>query len=162
MHIEKLMTRQVKWCKSEDTLEHAAQLMWDGDCGALPVCGPDGASHVVGIITDRDICMSALFQGKPLRELNVSSAMSSQVLTCTANQNVSDVEKAMRQVRVRRVPVVDGHGSLVGIVGLADLARAAAHDRTEPNKEITESEVGDTLAAICEPRVTQVPRWLAT
>jgi CBS domain-containing protein len=56
--------------------------MWDHDCGCLPVCGGDGATRVVGVITDRDICMHALFQSKPLQELRVSEGMAKQVQVC--------------------------------------------------------------------------------
>ena len=148
MQVEKLMTRQVKSCSPDDTLERAAQLMWDGDCGCLPVCVGNGINRVVGVITDRDICMSALFQGKSLHELQVSAAMAKQVLSCNASDAIADAEKTMREARIRRLPVVDGQGALVGIIGLADLAREAALERSASKQEITESEVCDTLAAI--------------
>src|SRR4030081_3032292 len=69
MRVEQLMTKTVQSCRPGDSLEHAAQLMWSYDCGCLPVCTADGVSYVVGVVTDRGICMSALFQGKPLRDL---------------------------------------------------------------------------------------------
>jgi CBS domain-containing protein len=143
------MTRQVKSCSPGDTLERAAQLMWDGDCGCLPVCAGNGINRVVGVITDRDICMSALFQGKSLHELQVSDAMARKLLSCKAGDAITDVEKTMREARIRRLPVVDDQGALVGIIGLADLARRAALESSASKQEITESEVGDTLAAIC-------------
>jgi CBS domain-containing protein len=155
MQVQQLMTKQVKYCSPSDTLERAAQLMWDGDCGALPVCSGNGANRVVGMITDRDICMSALFQGKPLRELQVSGAMAKQLLTCHPGDAISDVEKTMREARIRRLPVVDEQGGLLGIIGLADLAREASRERSADKQEITESEVGDTLAAICESTTGQ-------
>ncbi len=152
MQVERLMTRQVTSCSPGDTLERAAQLMWDSDCGSLPVCSGDGASRVVGMITDRDICMSALFQKKPLRELSVSEAMAKQLISCKASDALADVEKTMREAKVRRLPVVDDQGALIGIIGIADLAREAARERTYASQEITESEVGDTLAAISQSR----------
>jgi CBS domain-containing protein len=150
MQVERLMTKQVKSCSPSDTLERAAQLMWDGDCGCLPVCAGDGINRVVGMITDRDICMSALFEGKALRELTVSGAMAKQLLSCKAGDALTDAEKTMREARIRRLPVLDEQGALIGIIGLADLAREAARERSAAKQEITESEVGDTLAAICE------------
>ena len=149
MKVDELMTRKVTTCRPDDTLERAARFMWDGDCGSLPVC--DHENHVVGMITDRDICMAALFAGKALNELPVYLSMAKQVLICNAEQDISTVEKSMREKRVRRVPVVDAQGALVGIIGLADLAREAASERAAADKDVTESEVGDTLAAICEP-----------
>jgi CBS domain-containing protein len=153
MRVEQLMTKQVKSCSADDTLDRAAQLMWDNDCGCLPVCVGDGVDRAVGVITDRDVCMSALFQGRPLRELRVADAMARQLQTCRPGDSLSDAEKTMRQARIRRLPVVDEPGAVIGMISLADLAREAARQSTGAKQEITETEVGDTLAAICEPAV---------
>jgi len=100
--------------------------------------------------------MSALFKGKPLHELRVSDAMSTQLQTCRPDDSVADVEKKMREAKIRRLPVVDEQGALVGMVSLADLAREAARENALPEQEITEMEVGDTLAAICQPAGQQL------
>ena len=150
MRVEQLMARPVQCCRSEDTLARAAQLMWDHDCGCLPVCGGDSVARVVGVITDRDICMCALFQNKPLQELRVSEAMAKQVQACRPSDSLADAEKMMREARIRRLPVVD-KDALVGMISLADLAQEAVRERAATSQEITETEVGDTLAAICEP-----------
>jgi CBS domain-containing protein len=130
--------------------------MWDHDCGCLPVCGGDGVRRIVGVITDRDICMHALFQGKPLQELRVSDAMAKQVQVCRPGDSLADAEKTMREARIRRLPVVDEQDALVGMISLADLAQEAFRERAAASKEITETEVGDTLAAICEPQHRQL------
>jgi len=145
MRIEQLMARPVQHCRAEDSLAHAASLMWEHDCGCLPVCADD--ERLVGIITDRDICMCALFRNEPLGSLKVAEAMARNVLACSPAEGVGDAEARMREARVRRLPVVDDGGRLVGIVSLADLAREA----DGAGKEISESEVRNTLAAICEP-----------
>jgi CBS-domain-containing membrane protein len=149
MEIQQLMSRNVQYCSPDDTLGRAAQLMWDHDCGSLPVCTTNGAPRIVGMITDRDICMSALFEGKPLHELRVSTAMSRRVLACQPSDQPAGVERVMRERQVRRVPVTDSSQNLLGIVSLADLARAS--QRHSETTGITETEVGDTLAAICTP-----------
>ncbi len=157
MRVENLMTRQVQWCKGDDSLEQAARLMWDHDCGCIPVCSGDGVNRLVGVITDRDICMSALFQGKSLKELHVSDAMSKSVETCRSADTLAEAEKIMRNARIRRLPVLDKDGALAGMISLADLAREAARERTRPYKEISETEVGDTLAVICRPPTQSLP-----
>jgi CBS domain-containing protein len=149
MRVETLMTKQVISCGPEDTLERAAQLMWEGDCGCLPVCAESGASHVVGVITDRDICMSAMFQARSLRDLRVSDAMAKQLLTCKPSDSIGDVEKTLRNARVRRLPVIDDKGILIGIITLADIAREACRESSAEKPQVTESEVAGTLAAIC-------------
>jgi CBS-domain-containing membrane protein len=151
MRVEQLMTKQVQSCQPGDTLDHAAQLMWNHDCGCVPVCGGNGATRTVGVITDRDICMCALFRGQPLRELHVSDAMAKNVSMCRPGDSLAEAERVMREARIRRLPVVDEQGALIGMISLADLAREAAHEQKQVGQEITETEVGDTLAAICEP-----------
>jgi CBS domain-containing protein len=149
MQIERLMSRNVQYCSPDDTLDRAAQLMWEFDCGSLPVCTTNGAPRVVGMITDRDICMSALFEGKPLHDLRVSNAMSRRALSCRPSDQPARVERVMRERQIRRVPVTDESRNLLGIVSLADLARAA--QRQSETAGVTETDVGDTLAAICTP-----------
>ena len=150
MRVEDIMSRKVSSCTASDSLERAAKLMWEHDCGCLPVCARgDGADRTVGIITDRDICMHALFRGKPLGELRVEQAMARQLLTCRPDDTLDHAEKVMRGGRVRRLPVVDEHGALIGLISLADLACEAARESSKEIKDISEMEVGDTLAAIC-------------
>jgi CBS domain-containing protein len=124
--------------------------MWDNDCGCVPVV--DQKRRVVGIITDRDVCMAAYTQGGPLRALRVSSAMSKQVYSCKPEDTLTAAEESMRAKQIRRLPVTDADGLLVGIVSLNDIAREAQHERSQAKREITTDEVGVTLAAVCSPR----------
>jgi CBS domain-containing protein len=156
MQVADIMTKQVECCSATDSLERAAQRMWDNDCGCLPVCDAvDGGGRTVGVVTDRDICMCALFKGRPLSELAVSDAMAKQVLTCQPQDTIDEVEAAMRRTRIRRVPVLDDRGALVGMITLADLARNAT--RGGPyDKPGLRANVTHTLAAICAPREQSV------
>ena len=157
MTIESLMSRQVQHCRPDHTLDYAARLMWDHDCGCLPVCAADGDGEprVIGMLTDRDVCMAALFEGRPLYELKVADAMSRDISVAKLDDRPEDVELLMREQRIRRVPVTDDHGSVVGIVSLADFARAAAAQSSAAeapdDASVSERDVGHTLAAICEP-----------
>ena len=151
MRVEQIMARPVQYCGPNDTLARAAQLMWEHDCGCLPVCAPDGAARVVGVITDRDICMCALFHNSRLADLRVSEAMAKQVKVCSATDGLADAEAIMRAGQIRRLPVVDAESALVGMISIADLAQEAARSWAATTKEITETEIGDTLAAICKP-----------
>lgn len=153
MRVEDLMTRKIQSCRPDDTLDRVAQLMWDYDCGCMPVCAPsgNGANHTIGMITDRDICMHALFQGKALRELHVGDAMTKEVRSCRQGDSLSQAERIMSEGRIRRLPVVDDGGGLVGMISLADLAREAARELGTSRKDVTEAEIGDTLAMITQP-----------
>ena len=149
MLVEQLMTRTVQSCGPEDSLEHAAQLMWQHDYGCLPVCSDAASSRVVGVVTDRDICMCALFEGKPLHDLRVAQAMANRLVVCRPDDALAEAETIMRRARVRRMPVTDYNNKLVGLISLADLAREANREQTLPHREVTEVEVTATLAAIC-------------
>jgi len=125
MKIESLMTRDIRTVRPDDSLNEAARRMWEGDCGSLPVV--DGEGHLVGMITDRDICMGAYTRGARLGELSVSGSMASHVVTCQPSSTVTAAVELMTRHKVRRLPVVTDTGELKGVVGLTDLARAACH-----------------------------------
>ena len=148
MRIQELMSSPVVTCHPHDQAHAAAQLMWDNDCGVLPVVDDEG--KLVGVITDRDICMAAFTQGNPLRAIRVESAMAKQVFSVRLEDDVSEAEKLMSDKQIRRVPVVDGQGKPVGILSLNDLAREAVG----PGGRIREgmTKVMQTMASIFKPR----------
>lgn len=153
MIVSKIMTSSVACCLPEDTLESAALQMWHRDCGALPVCDPAQPDRVIGMVTDRDICMHACFEKRPLGELRVNGAMSNGVKCCRPEDSIQAAEQIMREAGIRRLPVVDGGDQLKGIVTLADIAREAKREEHMTQPEVTEAEVALALAAICTPRV---------
>lgn len=152
MKIEELMTQNVRTCRPGDTLSTAAQLMWDGDCGCIPVVSDSESKRVVGMLTDRDICMAAHFRGCRPREIAVRDVMSTGVRAVGPAEDLADAEAIMRDAQVRRLPVVDTDQKLLGVVSLADLAQEADRKRKSKEPPITEQEIGDTLTAICAPR----------
>lgn len=152
MRVEELMTRNVRTCRPQDSLSTAAQLMWDGDCGSIPVVNDDGSPRVVGMITDRDICMAAHFRGRQPRELAVGDVMATCVRAVGPSEDLAEVEAIMRDAQVRRLPVIGANREILGLVSLADLAREADRKRNSKEPTVTEREVGDTLTAICMPR----------
>lgn len=158
MRVEQLMTKQTTCCSSSDTLSHAAQLMWEHDCGCLPVCSSDSSHRVEGMITDRDICMSSLFRGKALNELHVGDAMASNVQVCHAKDSIADAERIMSSAKIRRLPVVNDEGGLIGMLSLADLAREAEREQVKQKPDVTRSEIGVTLASICRPQQGAEPQ----
>lgn len=143
MTVKQVMTRQVACCGPEDTLHQAAHLMWEHDCGVIPVL--DSSSRVIGMITDRDVCMAAYTQGLPLEAMRVRPVMSTDVVCCHPDDALRGVEERMRARQVRRVPVVDDAGTIVGIVSMNDLVLTA--DRRRERQGIV-----DTLAAISRHR----------
>ncbi|MGO9265486.1 MAG: CBS domain-containing protein [Candidatus Binataceae bacterium] len=153
MKVEQLMTRDVKVCGDLDTLNRAAELMWESDCGCIPIISVNGDSSVIGVVTDRDIAMAAYTQGKQLWAIPVTEAMAQKVIACHANDGVSQAETLMRDNQVRRLPVLDENEHLVGILSLNDVAREAQRQAsTGKRAEVTKDAVAQTLATVCQPR----------
>lgn len=158
MKVENIMTTDVKYCGENDSLSRAAQLMWENDCGFVPVLAIDGQPKLTGVVTDRDICIAAYTQGKSLSEIPVSAAMAHKVISCKPSDDIRQAEALMSQNHVRRLPVTDEKGVLVGIVSINDLALEAEHEAGAKKgaPELPEAEVAETLAAICEHRTPQI------
>lgn len=126
MKVEKLMTRNPVSCTPEDDLSVPARLMWEADCGCVPVVDRD--RRVVGMVTDRDVCMAAYTQGRPLREMRVGEVMSNKVHACRMADDLEVAERMMKTRQVRRLPVLDTDERLVGMLSLNDLALRAARE----------------------------------
>jgi Ala-tRNA(Pro) deacylase len=151
-----LMTRAVSACHSDDPLSVPAQLMWDRDCGAVPVLEP-GSDRVIGMITDRDICMATLMQDGRPSDIKVRDAMSRALYACAAGDSVARAEDILRSKQIRRLPVLDADGRLEGILSLADIVRRAEQDRSQQGAEIAAEEITNTLGEIVQPRLPARP-----
>jgi CBS-domain-containing membrane protein len=121
-----------------------------GDCGVVPVV--DSEDRVVGMVTDRDICMAAYTHAQPLWQIRVSDAMAKEVHGVRENALLESAEGLIRQLRIRRVPVVDREGRLKGILSTNDLARHAHRSAGHKHDGLSGDRIVRTLAAICEPR----------
>lgn len=117
-----IMSSPVATCYPEDSLHRAAGLMWEHDCGSIVVV--DDHNRPVGVVTDRDICMSAWSGGAPLHQTEVRTAMAKTVVVCAPNDSVEIIHATMRAHQVHRIPVIDADGVLRGIISLADLTAA--------------------------------------
>lgn len=151
MRARDLMTSPATTVHVNDALNVAAQRMWDHDCGALVVVNDEG--KLTGVITDRDICMAALTQGRSLDNLLVNIAMAKHVVSASTDATIGEVEQLMASHQIRRIPVVDAAHQPVGMISLNDLAIAS----TQPDKRLRQGadKVVDTLAAICRHRNSQ-------
>ncbi len=140
MMVQQVMTPQPMCCHRHQSLNDALRVMWDHDCGFVPIVDDD--RHVVGVLTDRDAAMAAYFQGKPLAELPVGIAMSTDVVTCRPSDSIHLAEALMREHQIRRIVVIDDELRLRGVVSLHDLSLKGA-----PRLGLAE-----TLSAISAPR----------
>jgi CBS domain-containing protein len=150
MIVKEVMNQEVTTCSRETTLESAAMLMWNGDCGTVAVV--DDESKAIGIITDRDICMAVALQHKPASEIQVQEVMSHHLFTCQPESDIMNVLKTMSFQKVRRLPVTNSSGQVEGIISIEDLiARAERGRRGIQTPELSYDDTMTTLKAICRP-----------
>lgn len=135
MHVREVMTRDVKLASPEDTLQHAAQMMDDVDCGILPVAEKD---RLVGMLTDRDITVRAVAQGKAPDQCHVRDVMSRDIKYIYEDESLEDAARNMSQLKVRRLPVLNRDKRLVGIVSLGDVATKAAKTAAGALKNVSQ------------------------
>ena len=145
MKVKDLMTTDVKRCSPETNLAAAAKIMWEGDCGAVPVT--DERDHVVGVITDRDICIAAATRPRTEGEIPVKEVISKAAFTCAPGDDVRAALDTMKARKVRRLPVVEQGGRLVGIVSIHDIAEQS-RSRTG---DVSPDSVLDAFIAITAP-----------
>jgi CBS domain-containing protein len=123
MKVKEIMTRTPAVCTPETPLQDVSRTMVGRDCGSLPVVRSEGAGNLAGIITDRDIVVRAIAEGRNPLTLTASSCMTSPTITIREDASIDEVTDLMEAKKIRRVPVVDAAGMLVGIVAQADIAR---------------------------------------
>ncbi|MBA2386091.1 MAG: CBS domain-containing protein [Acidimicrobiia bacterium] len=129
-----IMTSGVECADENESLVDAARKMRDMDVGALPICGED--NRLKGMVTDRDIVVRCVAEGRDPQDVRVGELAEGKPVTIGADDSIDEVLSTMKEHKVRRLPVIDGH-DLVGVVSQADVAR-----------NIDESKVGDLVEAI--------------
>jgi len=141
MKVQDVMKAQPRTCTPDTTVAEAAHLMWDADCGVLPVVD-DG--ELVGVVTDRDMYIALATQNERAAVLRVGAVATTDVVTCQPEDDVQVALATMQRARVRRLPVVGQTRTLMGILSLNDIIRALGSDPT-----LRDADVVDTLKAIC-------------
>jgi CBS domain-containing protein len=140
-----VMTRSVMTVYEDETLAQAARLMDEGDCGALPVVDRNG--RFTGMITDRDIAIRAIARGYDPRRTRVEACMSDETFGCHVNDSLRDCMRQMSRHQIRRLPIVNDHDQIIGILSQADLARHADEYQGQGGRRA----FADTVAAVSEP-----------
>ena len=143
MKIRDIMTTSPETCGRTTNLAAAVERLWSADCGVLPVVDRDGS--LVGIITDRDICIALGTRNRPASGILVDNVMTSDVETCRDDEDVAVALGRMQERRVRRLPVLDDRGTLVGVLSLNDIILATGSGA----KAIKPAAVLQTFKAIC-------------
>jgi CBS domain-containing protein len=137
------MTPSPTCCTPQHTAIEAAELMQREDVGLVPIVA-DGGKKLIGVLTDRDIALKVVADGRDPRSTAVTEVMATDIVTCLPQESVETVMELMATRQVRRIPIVDRDGSLVGIVAQADVATRIANPQ----------ETGQIVQAISKPATT--------
>lgn len=151
MNVQDIMTRDVRSCGPDINLAATAKMMWDADCGVLPVLNAEG--EVLGMITDRDICMACATKNRAPSEITVREAFSGKTYRCKVSDDVHAVMDIMRREQVRRLPVVDEDGVLQGLISMNDFILLAGETKTGKAPAISCEDVASALKAISAHRI---------
>ena len=147
MKVKELMTPDAKAIWLTESLADAARLMWENDCGVLPII-KDGRK-VIGLITDRDVCMAAAMRDTHPSAISVEEVMTGQVYAVNPEDNIDQALQVMQQHRIRRLPVINPEGELEGVLSMNDIVLHAAQD-AEVEDTIEYGDVVKTYQAICQ------------
>jgi CBS-domain-containing membrane protein len=154
MKVKEVMMGTPYYCQSETNLGSATELMWNANCGFLPVEATDG--KVIGVITDRDICIALGTRSRVAGDIAVGEVMSGKLYSCAPDDDIHLALQTLKEGKVRRLPVISQKGSLVGVISMDDILL-----RTEPmslgrEPELSSDEVVRAYRAITQRQVPQV------
>ena len=145
MKIRDVMTSDVETCRPDTDLAATVRMMWDRDCGFIPVV--DAAGALRGVVTDRDIAVASATRRVLPEYLSAQQVMTHPVHACLPDDEISEALGAMKRHKVRRLPVIDSHGIVKGVISMNDIVLASQQGLGPDPKEIV-----STLAAICVHR----------
>jgi CBS domain-containing protein len=131
MTCEQVMTPNPQCCVPGDSAVRVAKIMKIEDIGSIPVCGSRDSRRLVGIVTDRDLVLHVVAEGRDPNNTRVQDIMTREPITCRADEDLENAIERMRTSQIRRIPVVDRNGMLAGIISQADIAiRTHSREKT--------------------------------
>ena len=160
MRVREAMTNRVESCSPDTNLATVAGLMWEKDCGVLPVL--DVSGKIVGMITDRDICIAVASRNRLASEIPVSDVMSSHVYSCRPDDDIEDALKIMEEGNVLRLPVISDDGELQGVLTIYSVVLHAGNDKSKKSHSLSSERVVGTLKRISGSRFNKPSEERAT
>jgi CBS domain-containing protein len=142
MRVKHVMTKNPTCCLATDKARAAASIMRDEGTGIVPVIDNEQSQKIMGVVTDRDLSMNVVAEGREPDGVSVQECMTAVVVTCSVNDSVDRAMELMKENQIRRIPVVDGEGRVQGILSMADLVTRA---------DLKMGETHDTLKKVSAP-----------
>lgn len=159
MKVQEIMTTNVRSCRADANLGTAANLMLDNDCGFAPVVDEWGI--VVGVLTDRDVCLAVARRGCPASEIPVAEVCSGRVYSCAPSDDIHVALHTMRNARVHRLPVTDSASRLRGILSMTDVLLHLVLPQVPESVELTPADALSALASISRRPKARKPVFVA-
>ncbi len=153
MRVRDIWTEKPRRCTPDSNLAEVASIFWEANCGSLPVVDDNG--QVVGMITDRDVCMATGTRNQPAADIAVRQVISGTVWTCLPDDDLRTALRTMQSHKVRRLPVVDIEGHLQGVLSLTDVALASRESRPGKSNGMSWNEILPALDHICRGNASE-------
>ena len=159
MKVKDVMTATPASCDSKANLGTAAEILWNRNCGILPVVDTNG--KVIGVVTDRDLCIALGTRNRLPGEITVGQVASNKVLTCKPDDDIREALNTMAQGKVRRLPVVNAEGNLEGILSMDDVVLHAEVGIAGKASDLSFDTVAGALKRLYRPELPDVARQRA-
>jgi len=160
MKVKDVMMRTPAFCSMESNAGEAAEIMWNRNCGLLPIINAE--KKVIGVVTDRDLCIALGTRNIPAGEIAVASIATGNVFRCYAEDEIHSALATMAREKVRRLVVLDNEESLEGILSMDDIVRHASEKTNGKIADLSDADVIATLQHVFEPHVPQMAVARAT
>jgi CBS domain-containing protein len=154
MKVKDVMVSSPCYCQRETNLGSATELLWNANCGFLPVESVEG--KLIGAITDRDICIALGTRNRPASEITVAEVMSEKLYSCGPEDDIHRALQIMGEARVHRLPVMAQNGTLVGILSMDNILFRAEASGPRKKPELSNDEVMSALRLIVQQSVPEV------
>lgn len=154
MKVRDVMMRTPASCGAETNLGSAVEILWNRNCGFLPVVNAQG--KVIGVVTDRDICIALGTRNRLPGEITVGEIISGKVFACRSDDDLRTALATMGREKVRRLPVISADGKLEGILSMDDVVLHAEAATPGRPSELSHEDVAVTLKQLYQPQVPEV------
>jgi CBS domain-containing protein len=159
MKVKEVMMRTAASCSRETNLGAAVEILWDRNCGILPIV--DAEQKVIGVVTDRDICIALGTRNRLPGDVTVGEVITGKLFACASDDEIRTALSTMAQAKVRRLPVVRPDGKLEGILSMDDVVIHAESRSGRGTSELSLEDVVATLKAVYRPELPQVAQRTA-
>ena len=159
MKVKDVMMRTAASCGPETNLGAAVEILWDRNCGILPIV--DTGKKVIGVVTDRDICIALGTRNRLPSDITVGEVTSGKLFACAAEDDIRSAMATMARAKVRRLPVLTVDGKLEGILSMDDITMHSATRTGKGATELSHDDVVETLKAVYRPQLPEVVKRTA-